>query len=182
MAAPLLRIYRPEPYGSSACGFRYDGPFSRFDHHADGHPRGIHYSAPSLSSCVVEVFGDTGVIDPQGCQLVLLRTNRPMALLDLRGSGAMRAGSVAALNATADRSLSQQWSRFFYDTVVAEEQPIDGLLYSNAHNGESALVIYERAEAAIHCAAELPLAANELRSRLLAVANDHGMTMASFGF
>jgi hypothetical protein len=182
MAAPLLRIYRPEPYGSSACGFRYEGPFSRFDHHADGHLRGIHYSAPSLSSCVVEVFGDTGVIDPQACQLALLRTNRPMALLDLRGSGAMRAGSVAALNATADRSLSQQLSRFFYDTVVAEEQPIDGLLYSNAHNGESALALYERAEAAIHCAAELPLVASELRSRLLAVANDHGMTMASFGF
>jgi hypothetical protein len=156
MAAPLLRIYRPEPYGSSACGFRYEGPFSRFDHHANGHPRGIHYSAPSLSSCV--------------------------ALFDLRGSGAMRAGSVAALNATADRSLSQQWSRFFYNTAVAEERPIDGLLYSNAHNGEASLALYERAEAAIHCAAELPLAANELRSRLLAVANDHGMTMAPFGF
>lgn len=182
MAAPLLRIYRPEPYRSSACGFRYDGPFSRFDHHADGLLRGIHYSAPSLSSCVVEVFGDTGVIDPQGCQLALLRTNRPMTVLDLRGSGAMRAGSVAALNATADRSLSQQWSRFFYDTTASEEKPIDGLLYSNAHNGESALALYERAETAIHCAAELPLAAKELRSRLLADANDHGMTMASFGF
>jgi hypothetical protein len=156
MAAPLLRVYRPQPYGSSACGFRYDGPFSRFDHHADGHLRGIHDSAPSLSSCV--------------------------ALLDLRGSGAMRAGSVAALNATADRSLSQQWSHFFYDTVVAEEQPIDGLLYSNAHNGDAALALYERAEAAIHSAAELSLAANELRSRLLAIANDHGMTMAPFGF
>jgi hypothetical protein len=105
-----------------------------------------------------------------------------MAVLDLRGSGAMRAGSVAALNATADRSLSQHWSRFFYDTAVAEEQPIDGLLYSNAHNGEAALALHERAEAAIHCAAELPLAAKELRSRLLAVANDHGMTMASTGF
>jgi hypothetical protein len=56
------------------------------------------------------------------------------------------------------------------------------LLYSNAHNGETALALYERAEAAIHCAAELPLAAKDLRSRLLAVANDHGMTMASFGF
>ena len=93
----------------------------------------------------------------------------------------MRAGSVVALNATADRSLSQLWSRFFYDTVVAEEQPIDGLLYSNAHNGDAALALYERAEAAIHCEAELPLAADGLRSRLLAIANDHGMTMASSG-
>lgn len=94
----------------------------------------------------------------------------------------MRAGSVVALNAKADRSLSQQWSRFFYDTAVADKRPIDGLLYSNAHNGESALALYERAEAAVDCAAELPLAADELRSRLLAVANDHGMTMLSSGF
>jgi hypothetical protein len=93
----------------------------------------------------------------------------------------MRAGSVVALNATADRSLSQQWSRFFYDTAIAEDKPIDGLLYSNAHNGKAALAVYERAEAAIHCAAELPLAADELSSRLLAIANDHGMTMASSG-
>jgi len=69
-----------------------------------------------------------------------------------------------------------------YDTAMADEQPIDGLLYSNAHNGESALALYERAEAAIHCAAELPLAADELRSRLLVVANDHAMTMVSSGF
>jgi hypothetical protein len=55
------------------------------------------------------------------------------------------------------------------------------LLYSNAHNGESALALYERADAEIHCEAELPLAADELRSRLLAIANDHGMTMTSSG-
>ncbi len=66
--------------------------------------------------------------------------------------------------------------------MAAVHAAIDGLLYSNAHNGESALALFERAEAAIHCAAELSLVANELRSRLLAVANDHGMTMASFGF
>lgn len=181
VASPLLRLYRPHPYGSSACGFRYEGPFSRFDHHADGHARGIHYSAPTLSACVVEVFGDTGLIEPQEFQLALLRTVRPITLLDLRGSGAMRAGSVAALSGTADRSLSQQWSRFFYDTAMVDGSPIDGLLYSNAHNGESALALYERAEGAISCTADLPLTAPQLRSRLLAVAHDHAMTMASSG-
>ncbi len=54
-------------------------------------------------------------------------TTRPMQLLDLRGSGAMRAGSVAALSAIADRDLSQVWSRHFYAFHA-----VDGLVYSNA--------------------------------------------------
>lgn len=62
-AATLQRIYRPDRYGTTACGFRFEGPFSRFDHHEPGQRRGIHYSAFSLSGCVVEVIGDTGVVD-----------------------------------------------------------------------------------------------------------------------
>lgn len=46
-AASLQRIYRPDQYGTTACGFRTGGPFS-------------------LSGCVVEVFGDTGVVEPRG--------------------------------------------------------------------------------------------------------------------
>ena len=80
MAAPLLRIYRPQPYGSSACGFRYEGPFSRFDHHADDHWRGIHYNAPSLSSCVVEVFGDTGLIEPLRSRLLAIANDHGMTM------------------------------------------------------------------------------------------------------
>lgn len=179
VASRLLRLYRQQPFGSTACGFRYEGPFSRFDHHSTGHHRGIHYSALSLSACVVEVFGDTGLVEPKGFQLALLRTLRPLALLDLRGSGAMRAGSVAALAATADRELSQQWSRYYYDTVRADGQPLDGLLYSNAHNGETALALYERAEGALSCEHDLPLAAPKLHSRLLAIANNHAMAMGS---
>jgi len=179
MGSPLLRLYRSQPYGSTACGFRDTGPFSRFDHHSAGQRRGIHYSAPSLSACVVEVFGDTGLIEPQDFQLALLGTHRPLSLIDLRGSGAMRAGSVAALSATADRALSQHWSRFFYDTILVDGQPIDGLLYSNAHNGETAVALYERAEDALVCAHDLPLTAPRLRSQLLAIAADHAMTMAS---
>jgi hypothetical protein len=177
-ASTLLRIYRPQPFGSTPCGFRYEGPFSRFDHHCAGERRGIHYSAPTLSACVVEVFGDTGLIEPQGCRLALLRTGQPLTLLDLRGSGAMRAGSVAALSATADRKLSQQWSRYFYGSVVEEGRPLDGLLYSNAHNAEAALALYERAETAIGCEADLPLTSPQIRSRLLAIATRHAMTMA----
>ncbi|MCX5948206.1 MAG: RES family NAD+ phosphorylase [Cyanobacteria bacterium] len=173
-SAQLLRIYRPHPYGSRACGFRFTGPFSRFDHHEPGQKRGIHYSALTLSACIVEVFGDTGLVEPDGVRLALIRTNRDLALLDLCGSGAMRAGSVTALAATADRDLSQQWSRFFYAT-----SPVDGLLYSNAHNGETAVVLYERAEAALCCVRDLELAEPQLRSRLLAIAREHAMVVTS---
>jgi hypothetical protein len=172
-AATLQRIYRPDQYGSTACGFRTDGPFSRFDHHEPGQQRGIHYSAFSLSGCVVEVFGDTGVVETQGCRLALIRTTRPLQLLDLRGSGAMRAGSVAALSAIADRDLSQAWSRHFYSSHA-----VDGLLYSNAHNSESAIALYDRAEAAISCSRDLALDDPLLRSRLLQICRDHALVMA----
>lgn len=172
-AADLLRIYRPGRYGSTACGFRSDGPFSRFDHHEPGCQRSIHYSAPTLSGCVVEVFGDTGVVDTRGCRLALIRTSRALQLLDLRGSGAMRAGSVAALSAIADRDLSQAWSRHFYSSHA-----IDGLLYSNAHNSESAIALYDRADGAICCIRDLALDAPILRSRLLQICRDHALVMA----
>jgi hypothetical protein len=68
-----------------------------------------------------------------------------MVLLDLRGNGAMRAGSVVALGSVADRSLSQAWSRYFYENPNVY-QPVDGVIYHNAHNGEDALALYERAE------------------------------------
>lgn len=173
----LLRLYRPNPYGSSACGFRYEGPFSRFDHHVEGIRRGIHYSAMTFAGCIVEVFGDTGLIEPEGHQLGLLRTNRPIAVLDLRGPGAMRAGSVAALSATADRRLSQAWARFFYDACSMDGRPIEGLMYSNAHNSASALALFERAEGALTCEHSLALSSHVLRSRLLAIARDHAMSV-----
>ncbi len=172
-AATLLRIYQPDQYGTTACGFRTDGPFSRFDHHEPGCQRSIHYSAPTLSGCVVEVFGDTGVVETQGCRLALIRSSRPLQLLDLRGSGAMRAGSVAALSAIADRDLSQAWSRHFYTSHA-----VDGLLYSNAHNSESAIALYDRADGAICCIRDLAMSAPLLRSRLLQMCRDHALVMA----
>lgn len=170
--ARLLRIYRPETYGSTACGFRFDGPLSRFDHHEPGLRRGIHYSAPSLSACVVEVFGDSGVMEVEGFRLAVLHTIRALQLLDLRGNGAMRAGSVTALAATADRDLTQQWSRFFYGALAT-----DGLFYSNAHNSESAIALNERAQDAISCDQDLALGSPLLRSRLQQIASDHSLVM-----
>src|SRR5262249_5005888 len=133
----------------------------RFDHHrgigppddapADDAARGVYYAALSFSGCIVEVFGDDGSIAPgEKCVAGSLVT-RDLFLLDLPGSGAMRAGSLAALAKVADRSLSQAWARHFYDLPDVYGK-IDGIAYHNAHNDEDALVLFERAEGALICA------------------------------
>jgi hypothetical protein len=80
---------------------------------------------------------------------------------------------VAALSAIADRDLSQEWSRYFYTSSA-----IDGLHYSNAHNGESAIALCDRAEGAISCIRDLALDDPLLRSRLLQICRDHALVMA----
>jgi hypothetical protein len=123
----------------------------RFDHHcgvgADRTPaldvtRGIYYAAFTLSSCLVELFGDaTRQIVRQGRLIARPRLLRDLRLLDLRGSGAMRAGTVAAIAKVPDRQITQAWSRFFYERTDLYTA-VDGLLFFNAHNDEEALALY----------------------------------------
>jgi hypothetical protein len=149
----LQRIYDPTRHGTKALTFRHWGPTLRFDHQRDNGTgtgatdieRGIYYAAFSLSGCLVEVFGDTGIIEIKGQELAFVGLIRPITLLDLRGSGAMLAGSVAALSKIADRELSQAWSRYFYEAYPQAE----GIIYFNAHNDEEAVALYERAEDAL---------------------------------
>jgi hypothetical protein len=49
------------------------------------------------------------------------------------------------------------------------------LRYSNAHNAEAAVALYERAEDSLRCCHDFALNNSELRSRILQVALDHGM-------
>ena len=112
--------------------------------------RGISYAGLTLSCCLVECFGDVGVIEIKGQQIARLELTRDLTLLDLRGSGAMRAGAVAALAKTADRNLSQAWSRYFYEQT-ADYGQLDGISYLNAHNGEEAIALYSLAQSALVC-------------------------------
>ena len=64
----------------------------------------------------------------------------------------------------------------------AEEPPIpryrrasDHEHYSNAHNAEAEVALQERAEDGPSCCHDFALNKNEIRSRLLQVALDHGM-------
>ena len=177
----IVRIFDPTKHGVTELTFRFFGPLARFDHHQESRPqedpkRGIYYAAPKFSSCLVEVFGDTGVVeigDKRVCRPCL---TRELQLLDLRGSGAMKAGSVAALAKVADRFLSQAWSRYFYEHQEIYAQ-IDGMIYYNAHNDEEAIVLYERARNGLTCAIEqiLPLNDPRLRTFIQKVALDNNL-------
>lgn len=151
----IMRIYDPAKHGMHALSFRNFGPLHRFDHHR--HPasapdvdndRAILYGGFTLSCCIVEVFGDTGIIEPGTKWAAILSLQRPLNLLDLRGTGAMRAGTVAAVSKEADRNVTQAWARYFYDNEGIYGT-IDGLIFFNAHNDEEAVALFERAENAL---------------------------------
>jgi hypothetical protein len=177
----LFRIYDPgAPHGpSNAKAFRWRGPFARFDHHRGSgkrERRGIWYAGLGLSCAVVEAF-EIGVVEAGTKHLARLRTTRDLLLLDLRGRAAMRAGTVTAISA-ADHSLSQPWSRYFWEHPKIYGE-IDGLLYLSAHNGDPAVALYERARDGL----ELPrgrdaaLSAPVVLAEVRRVALDHGLVV-----
>jgi len=167
----LIRIFDPTTkYKTQALTFRYFGALHRFDHHRNtkkpqlDSEMGIYYTAFTLSSCIVEYFGDSGVIDIQEQCVAIAQLTRPLLLLDIRGSGAMKAGSVSALAKTADRQLSQGWSRYFYENEQIYLK-IDGIIYFNAHNDEEAIALYERAENALSCDSNQVIRLDDIRLR-----------------
>lgn len=144
--------------------FRSYGPLRRFDHHrgrgAAREPsvdaeRAVYYAswstneAEAFSSCLVEVFGDTGIVELANRMVAMPALTRHLRLLDLRGRGAMRAGTIAAV-AKCHHSQAQPWSRFFYESTDIYGR-VDGLLYRNAHNDEPAVMLYERAVDSLVC-------------------------------
>jgi hypothetical protein len=150
----LFRIYDPlSPHGPrDGKAFRWYMPFARFDHHRGTgvrERRGIWYGGLTLSCAVVEAF-DIGVVELTRKRLARARASRELRLLDLRGRAAMRAGTVAAINA-GDNSLSQPWSRYFWEhwEIYGE---VDGVFYPSAHNGEPAVALYERGRDGIEVA------------------------------
>ncbi len=170
----LRRIFDPTKYNTQATSFRHYGPIGRFDHQrvSSSKPdfdsqRGINYWGFSLSCCLVEVFGDTRVIETENKEVALVELTQSIKLLDLRGSGAMKAGTVSAIAKTAQRNLSQAWSSYFYEHPELYGE-IDGLLFNNAHNEEAAIALYERAKPQLDAAdiISLPLAHPDLRTAI----------------
>lgn len=154
----LIRIFDPTRYGATATGFRNYGPISRFDHHGSyknkiDPNRSVIYAGRTLSCCLVEIFGDGGIIaiEQQQVAFLTLASNNNVRLLDLRGSGAMAAGTVAAISSVTQRDISQAWGKYFYEHPELYGE-IEGLIFSGAHNGEDAIMLYERAKPKIKSA------------------------------
>jgi hypothetical protein len=185
----LVRLFDPSRYEATATGFRSYGPLLRFDHHLgneDATPgedavRRIYYAAKTLSGCLVEVFGDTGVVVLDHHHVASPILQRGLRLLDLRRNGAMRAGTKAAIAKVSDRSLSQAWSRYFYETPELYGD-LDGLIYLNAHNDEEAIALYERAWDALECPTEriMRLDDEALRAAVLEAADDNDLVIDDF--
>ena len=185
--AVLWRIYNPKSkYKPGPTTFRINGPHERFDHQipnalgpCDNPHRGIYYAADCLEGAVVEVFGDsTRIIERKDFRVVEARLTQEIRLLDLRKSAAMRAGTAVGITGTETRSLTQEWSRYFYGHPLIY-QNIDGLLYSNSHNGLDAIAIYERGSQAIETSQQRiqRLAASALQMELLGIAYRNDLTV-----
>ena len=106
----LLRIFDPTKYDATAVSFRNYGPVSRFDHHRQ-YPnkidpeRSVIYASPTLSCCLVEIFGDGGIIKIERQQLAFITLRNTLKLLDLRGSAAMAAGTLSAISSITERKI-----------------------------------------------------------------------------
>lgn len=182
----LVRLFDPSCHGATATGTRSFGPLLRFDHHRgqeDGKPRedaerGIYYAATSLSGCLVEVFGDTRVVDLHRHHVASPILQRDLRLLDLRRNGAMRAGTKAAIAKVSDRYPSQAWSRYFYEMTEVYAD-LDGIVYPNAHNDEEAIALYERACDALECPPDRIMKLNDeaLRAAVLEASDDNDLVV-----
>lgn len=177
----LVRIFDPTSYGATAVGFRNYGPISRFDHHRE-YPdkidpdRSVIYLGKSLSCCLVEIFGDGDVIELRQQKIAFLTLPRDLKLLELRGSGAMGAGTVSAISAITQRDISQAWGKYFYDNSQLYGE-VDGLIFSGAHNAEDAIMLYERAKSIVQWAKVEVLDLNhpDLIELILEIAEIHGL-------
>ena len=170
----LVRVFDPNRLEPTE--FNAYGPRHRFDHHrgARGAPandsdRRVYYAADDLKGCIVEVFGDAGVISVGALHVAEVRLRRRLRLLDLRGNGALASGSVAALATVPDRPLSQHWARWFYENPKVFGK-VEGISYPNAHKHDVAYVLFERAEDDLVVTADLPLADPLFRSQIRVIA------------
>jgi len=186
----LIRVYNPKSkYKLGPRTFRNNGPRTRFDHHrgtptattitpSDDPERAVYYAAFTLSSAVVEVFGADRVIERGTFRVVYSTLRHSLLLLDLRGNAAIRAGTIHAIGQVEDTVKTQAWSRYIYEHSVTYGY-VDGLIYANAHNGEDAILLYERAQPAISTSSQRVrrLAAAEMEVALLRIADATGFAL-----
>jgi hypothetical protein len=146
-----VRIYDSRFYGDGT-GFRFYGPHraGRWDHHDPGPPthdpaHGVLYVTTSLTCAVAEAYGDARLVAPAPYhRLSLVRTTRPLRLVETAGAAAVELGVPAGALRARDRSLTQTTARQLYDGTNA-----DGIRYEGYFTGEGCWAVWERARDAL---------------------------------
>ena len=145
IAGPWTRMHRcavdPLYFGRSGAN-RFDAPGKEF---------GVLYAGADPHCAFIETFGqETGVnlvtatALAQRCRATIL-PERPLALVDLTGSGLARIGADARLFA-GEHSVAQRWARALWSHP---EQP-DGLYYPARHDpSRRAVAIFDRAAGSV---------------------------------
>jgi hypothetical protein len=163
VGSALHRVYDPTRFGATATGYRYDGPFARMDHHVtSGGDRGILYAARSYAASLIEVI-DGPLLHIGRRRHVTLRVEADLCMLDLRGNGALGAGTDARIG-KCPHDEAQPWARYFYEQ--ATYGAVAGLLWFNSHNDDEAVAVFERAGSIFSVLTDVPL-----RSELVDIAS-----------
>ena len=152
-------------------------PRCRWDPHplpTGEHPDcGVLYTAGDLLTCAAEVFADTRVIDTRSDMplLQVWEATRPLRLLDLTSTWALRNGASVSLD-SAPRSTCQAWAR----AIQIQLPDIDGLRARSTMTGGEMTVLFSPARNSLPALPRdtAPLADATLYALLKALAPDIG--------
>lgn len=176
----LYRIFDAGGRFPQPLNFRNYGPDGRFDHHRgpglalgiapQGTPktedpdRSIVYMAPDFTCCVAERFFDGRTIQGGTMSVAKFKVRRPLRVLDLRGTGALRNGTYAGISKEEDRLITQAWARFY--VACGACSPLDGVMWSSRICDLDTLAFFESARDAFDVLGSIRLTVPQVRPDL----------------
>jgi hypothetical protein len=145
------RIYLaryPDPLDYGRMGSRFSDPRRRVPENRFG----VLYLGQTLKVCFLEavlrdqrngVVGDYLISERElhTRRYVLIEQTTPLNLVDLRGDGCVRMGIPSDVPRGSNQALARRWSLACYQHP---SEP-DGIIYPSRLNGDTNLVIYDRA-------------------------------------
>lgn len=144
---PLWQVVNTAgPYAVRFGRMRSFGPLAsaRFDPHpppAGDHPtERVLYAASDLATALAERFRHSREIRgsaPDAPGVYAWTPNRPLRLVDLRDTGALRLGASHTLS-TGPRSITRTWAQ----AIRAAWPDADGLAYTSSMSGRSCLTLW----------------------------------------
>lgn len=99
------------------------------------------------------MFGEDRVIERGSFRVVYSSLKTNLLLLALRGIATIRAGTTHAVGQVKDTVKTQPGRDTGYENALTYGL-VDGLMYATAHNGEDAILLYERAQPAINASVQ----------------------------